>query len=181
MPIDPALEGQISCGIWVVTLKTLDGNSNLLQICDLYTIWFHILSYSSWLQFARVLILTWAPVFHKKIFMVERWILKVILLEFLIIVISKFFFWHYFFARFVFLFLQNILIQIFLFIRYSRIATYFGEGRGKRKGLKEGKIFFHQPLECHTWDCTDNSLLIVKVRYKKLDMTLLHMHIFLSF
>ena len=62
MQAEQALDGRIGCAVWLVILKGLDGNSIFLQICNLYVIQFHILSCSSWLQFARVLILSWAPV-----------------------------------------------------------------------------------------------------------------------
>ena len=57
-----ALEGSIGSVVLLVTLKGLDGNLIFPQICSFSTIWFHILSSSSLLQFARVLILFWAPV-----------------------------------------------------------------------------------------------------------------------
>ena len=62
MPAEPALDGRIGCAVWLVILKGLDGNSIFLQIFNLHTIQFHILSCSSWLQFVRVLILFWAHV-----------------------------------------------------------------------------------------------------------------------
>ena len=62
VPANPALEGRIGSAVWLVTLKGLDGNLIFLQTCNLYTIWFHILSFSSWLQFARLLIFFWASV-----------------------------------------------------------------------------------------------------------------------
>ena len=62
MPAEPALDGRIGCAVWLVILKGLDRNSIFLQIFNLYTIKFHVLAYLSWLQFARVLILLWAPV-----------------------------------------------------------------------------------------------------------------------
>ena len=45
MPAEPALDGRFGCAVWLVILKGLDGNSFFLQICNLYTIRFHILSY----------------------------------------------------------------------------------------------------------------------------------------
>ena len=62
VPADAALEGHIGSAVWLATLKGLDRYSIFLQICNLYTIQFHISSCSSWLQFARVLIPFWAPV-----------------------------------------------------------------------------------------------------------------------
>ena len=61
VPAEPALDCRIGCAFWLVILKGLDGNSIFLQICNLHTIQFHILSCSLWLQFVRVLILFWAP------------------------------------------------------------------------------------------------------------------------
>ena len=43
-PANPALEGQIDCAFCLVNLKGLGENSNFLQICNLYTIQFHISS-----------------------------------------------------------------------------------------------------------------------------------------
>ena len=57
---NPALEGCIGIAICHVTLKGLDRNLIFLKICNLNTIWYHILSFSSWLQFARVLILIYS-------------------------------------------------------------------------------------------------------------------------
>ena len=54
-PIQPSKAGSAGT-VSLATLKGLGENSIFLQICNLYTIQFHILLCSSWLQFARVLI-----------------------------------------------------------------------------------------------------------------------------
>ena len=57
-PIQPSKAGSAGT-VSLATLKGLGENSIFLQICNLYTIQFHILLCSSWLQFARVLIRFW--------------------------------------------------------------------------------------------------------------------------
>ena len=67
MPADTALEGRIGSAVWLATLKGLDRNLIFLQICNLYTIYFHILSFLSWLNLARILIWLWAPMSFEKL------------------------------------------------------------------------------------------------------------------
>ena len=64
VPVELALDGYVGCAVWLVILKGIDENSIFLKVCNLYTFQFHILSCSSCLQFARVLILLWAPVLN---------------------------------------------------------------------------------------------------------------------
>ena len=73
-PIRPSKAGSAGT-VLLATLKGLGENSFFLQICNLYAIQIHISSCSLLLQFARVLIRLWAPVFGlcKQQFLEKEW------------------------------------------------------------------------------------------------------------
>ena len=76
-PIRPSKAGSAGT-VLLVAPKGLGKNPFFLQICNLYTIQIHISSCSLLLQFARVLIRLWAPVFYCKLiqafFFIFMWI-----------------------------------------------------------------------------------------------------------